>query len=213
MKTKIFIVDDHRMMIDGIVSLLQGEKNIEITGTALNGQEALVAIRNKKADILLTDISMPGMSGMDLCREMKQKFPEIKVLVLTMYNDREIVNEIINAGANGYILKNTGKQELLDAIETVSKNGNYYSSEVVNTLIENLKNPLKQKSIDSSDLTGREIEIVRLIVEEFSSVEIAEKLFISQRTVETHRKNILRKTGVKNIVGLIKYAYEKNLVS
>lgn len=199
------------MMIDGIVSLLQGEKKFEIIGTALDGNDALKKIETSVPDILLTDVSMPGMGGIELCREVRQKFPKIKVLVLTMYNDREIVNEILLAGANGYILKNTGKQELLEALEALNLNNAYYSSEVVNTLIENIKNPVKEKQIISSDLTGREIEIVRLIVREFSSAEIAEKLFISQRTVETHRKNILRKTGVKNIVGLIKYAYDNNL--
>lgn len=199
------------MMIDGIISLLHSEKRFEIIGTALDGNDALKKIESSPPDILLTDVSMPGMGGIELCREIKQKFPEIKVLVLTMYNDREIINEILQAGANGYILKNTGKQELLEALEALNRNDTYYSSEVVNTLIENMKNPFKEKQIISSDLTEREIEIVRLIVREFSSAEIAEKLFISQRTVETHRKNILRKTGVKNIVGLIKYAYDNKM--
>lgn len=199
------------MMIDGIVSLLKGEKKFAIIGTALNGEEALHKIAKSLPDILLTDVSMPGMGGIELTKEIKQNFPQIKILVLTMYNDREIVNEILQAGANGYILKNTGKQELLEALESLNLNNAYYSSEVVNTLIENMKNPVKEKQINSSDLTEREIEIVRLIVKEFSSAEIAEKLFISQRTVETHRKNILRKTGVKNIVGLIKYAYDNKL--
>lgn len=211
-KIKLFIVDDHQMMIDGIVSLLKDEKKFEITGTALNGLEALKKIEKNFPDILLTDVSMPEMGGIELCKEIKQKFPTIKVLVLTMYNDREIVNEILQAGANGYILKNTGKQELLEALESLNRNDAYYSSEVVNALIENMKNPIREKQIYSSDLTEREIEIVRLIVKEFSSAEIAEKLFISPRTVETHRKNILRKTGVKNIVGLIKYAYDNKLV-
>lgn len=210
-KIKLFIVDDHQMMIDGIVSLLKGEKKFAIIGTALNGEEALHKIAKSLPDILLTDVSMPGMGGIELTKEIKQNFPQIKILVLTMYNDREIVNEILQAGANGYILKNTGKQELLEALESLNLNNAYYSSEVVNTLIENMKNPVKEKQINSSDLTEREIEIVRLIVKEFSSAEIAEKLFISQRTVETHRKNILRKTGVKNIVGLIKYAYDNKL--
>ena len=200
------------MMIDGIVSLLKGEKKIEIIGTALNGVETLKKIEKNFPDILLTDISMPEMGGIELCRELKQKFPTLKVLILTMYNDREIINEILLAGANGYILKNTGKHELLEAIETLNQNNEYYSSEVVNALIENVKSPIKEKQINSSDLTEREIEIVRLIVKELSSAEIAEKLFISLRTVETHRKNILRKTGVKNIVGLIKYAYDKKFV-
>jgi len=211
-KIRLFIVDDHQMMIDGIVSLLKGEKKIEIIGTALNGVETLKKIEKNFPDILLTDISMPEMGGIELCRELKQKFPTLKVLILTMYNDREIINEILLAGANGYILKNTGKHELLEAIETLNQNNEYYSSEVVNALIENVKSPIKEKQINSSDLTEREIEIVRLIVKELSSAEIAEKLFISLRTVETHRKNILRKTGVKNIVGLIKYAYDKKFV-
>ena len=211
-KIKLFIVDDHQMMIDGIVSLLKGEKNLDIIGTALNGIEALNKIREEMPDILMTDISMPEMGGIELCKEAKQKFPNLKVLVLTMYNDKGIVNEILASGANGYILKNTGKKELIEALETLNLGKEYYSTEVVNTIIESMRNPVKDKPVDSSELTKREIEIVQLIVKEFTSAEIAEKLFISQRTVETHRKNILRKTGVKNIVGLIKYAYEKKIV-
>lgn len=210
-KIRLFIVDDHQMMIDGIVSLLKGEKNLEIIGTALNGIEALQKISGQIPDVLMTDISMPEMGGIELCKEAKQKYPRLKVLVLTMYNDKGIVNEILASGANGYILKNTGKKELMEALETLNDGKDYYSTQVVNTMIECMKNPVKNEPVDSTELTQREIEIVQLIVKELTSAEIADKLFISQRTVETHRKNILRKTGVKNIVGLIKYAYEKKI--
>lgn len=210
-KIKLFIVDDHQMMIDGIGSLISGEQKFEIVGTALNGLEALLKIEKTLPDILITDVSMPGMGGIELCARTKQKFPHVKILVLTMYNDREIVNEIIASGAHGYILKNTGKHELQMALEALSQGETFYSEEVMNNLVENMKNPSGEKKVFSSDLTVREIEIVRLIVKELSTAEIADKLFISQRTVETHRKNILRKTAVKNIAGLINYAYQNKL--
>lgn len=160
--------------------------------------------------MLITDISMPGVSGIELTRWVKQNYPEIKVLVLTMYNDREIVNEILMSEAEGYILKNTGKQELINAINRINDNSTYYSTEVLNIMMTRLK---KQKSIEENIaiLTPREIEILRLIMEEFSSEEIADKLFISKHTVDTHRKNIIQKTNTRTIVGLLKFAIENNL--
>ena len=150
------------------------------------------------------------MSGVELTRWVKQNYPDIKVLVLTMYNDREIVNEILMSEAEGYILKNTGKQELISAISRINGNSTYYSAEVLNTMMTRLK---KQKAIERNTalLTPREIEILKLIMEELSSEEIADKLFISKRTVDTHRKNIIAKTNTRTIVGLLKFAIENNL--
>lgn len=207
----ILIADDHQMFIDGLKALLRREKNIVIAGEVSNGLDALEFIKKQQPDLLITDISMPGMSGVELTRQVKLHYPEIKVLVLSMYNDREIVSEILMSEAEGYILKNTGRQELMNAIHRIADNSTYYSNEVLNIMMTRLK---KQKIIEknTAQLTAREIEIVKLIMEEFSSEEIADKLFISKRTVDTHRKNIIQKTNARTLVGLIKFAIENNLV-
>lgn len=207
----ILIADDHQMFIDGLKALLRREKNIHIAGEVSNGLDALAFIKKQQPDLLITDISMPGMSGVELTRQVKQLYPEVKVLVLSMYNDREIVGEILMSEAEGYILKNTGRQELINAIQRIADNSTYYSNEVLNIMMTRLK---RQKAIEknTAQLTTREIEIVKLIMEEYSSEEIAGKLFISKRTVDTHRKNIIQKTSTRTLVGLIKFAIENNLV-
>ncbi|NTW23450.1 MAG: response regulator transcription factor [Lentimicrobium sp.] len=207
----ILIADDHQMFIDGLKALLRREKNIHIAGEVSNGLDALEFIKKQQPDLLITDISMPGMSGVELTRQVKLNYPEVKVLVLSMYNDREIVGEILMSEAEGYILKNTGRQELINAIQRIADNSTYYSNEVLNIMMSRLK---RQKAIEknTAQLTPREIEIVKLIMEEYSSEEIADKLFISKRTVDTHRKNIIQKTSTRTLVGLIKFAIENNLV-
>jgi DNA-binding NarL/FixJ family response regulator len=209
---RILIADDHQMFIDGLKALLKREKNFQIIGEVSSGGQAIEFIGKTQPDLLITDISMPGMSGVELTRWVKQNYPDIKVLVLTMYNDREIVNEILMSEAEGYILKNTGKQELISAINRINDNSTYYSTEVLNIMMTRLK---KQKTIEKNTalLTPREIEIVKLIMEELSSEEIADKLFISKRTVDTHRKNIIAKTNTRTIVGLLKFAIENNLTA
>lgn len=207
----LLIVDDHQMFVDGIKSLLRKEKNVNIVAEASNGLEALDFLKTQNVDIAIIDISMPQMSGTELIKIIKKDFPNVKTLVLTMYNDRSIINEILNVEAEGYILKNTGKQELLDAIYRIADNGTYYSSEVVSILMKKIKREETQAKESAQSLTEREQEIVSLIAKEYSSAQIAEKLFISQFTVDTHRKNILKKTNTKTLVGLIKYAIENNL--
>jgi DNA-binding NarL/FixJ family response regulator len=208
---KIVIAGDHQMFIDGVKLLLKKEKSFEIIGEALNGNVALEMVGQKKPDLLITDINMPGMSGTELTKMVKEKFPETKVLVLTMYNDREIVSEILHTEAEGYILKNTGKQELIDALTRIADSGTYYSNEVMNIMMMQVR---KKKKIEeqTQHLTPREIEIIRLITKEYSSAQIAETLFISPHTVDTHRKNILAKTKVKTLVGLIRFAYDNELL-
>lgn len=208
----MLLVDDHQMLIDGIKLLLQNETDIHIVGEAHNGLEALEILNSKKIDFVITDISMPQMSGIELARKIKELYPEIKILVLTMFNDREIINEIIEAEADGYILKNTGKQELLNAIRKIADNGTYFSKEIMPFILEKTYKTKEKKSSDFiHDLTNREIEILKLICEEYSSAEIANKLCISQHTVETHRKHIIQKSKTKTIVGLIRFALEHNL--
>ncbi len=208
---KIVIADDHQMFIDGIKSLLKKEKKLNFVFEANNAEDALSYIRKNPVDLLITDISMPGMSGTELTKKIKQEFPNIKVLVVTMFNDPAIINDILQAEAEGYILKNTGKQELLTAITRIMDDGTFYSNEVMTLMLQHNKkkiNPVTTKE----ELTSRELEILKLVCEEFTTVGIAEKLFISPRTVDTHRKNILEKTQSKTIVGLIKYAFENNIL-
>lgn len=214
MATKIFIADDHQMMLDGITSLLRGNDEFVVVGTAMTGKDALNALHESQPDILLTDIQMPEMTGIELLQEVRKHWPEQKVMVLSMFNDPGIVETIMQHGANGYILKNTGREELLEALSAVRDGNSFFSTAVVDTMKENLRNPPSEKKgyLNSADLTEREQEIVRLIAQEHSSEDIANMLFISRRTVETHRKNILRKTGVSNVVGLVRYAYENGLI-
>jgi len=207
---KIIIVDDHQMFIDGIKTLLRADKKIKLIGEALNGEQALKLIEENPIDIVITDIEMPGMSGIELTKEIKKNHPHIKVMVLTMYSDREIVNEILMTEAEGYVLKNTGKQELISAVNRIYDGGTFYSHEVVELLMGNYASNKKTDNI-INELTPREKEIIALICDELTNTEIADKLFISPLTVETHRKNIFKKTQAKTIVGLIKFAINNKL--
>ena len=208
---KIVIADDHKMFIDGIRSLLKKEAQLNFVHEALNGEDALSYIRYNAIDLLITDISMPGMSGTELTKIIKTEFPNIKVLVLTMFNDPAIINDILQSEAEGYILKNTGKQELLSAINKIMDDGTFYSNEVMSLMLSHNKKRSSPQT-EKEQLTVRELEILKLVCEEYTTAAIAEKLFISPRTVETHRKNILEKTRSKTIVGLIKYAFENNII-
>lgn len=208
----IVLVDDHQMFLDGIKTMLSKEKNIVVVAEANNGRQALEKLIELTVDLVITDINMPEMSGTELTKKIKELYPQIKVLVLTMYNDREIIHEIVMTEAEGYILKNSDKRELINAINRIADNGTYYSNEVIAIMTENYV--AKEKVRDRThELSSREKEIIALICQELTSAEIAERLFLSPLTVETHRKNILRKTNSKTLVGLIKYAIDNKLTS
>lgn len=207
---KILIVDDHQMFIDGIKALLRNEKRFKIVSEALDGNSALEKLNGTAVDIMLTDISMPKMSGIELAWMVKNKHPHIKVLFLTMYNDHDIANDILMSEAEGVILKNTGKDELVAALTNLANNGTFFSHEVVTQLMLKVKKE-KQTKEETDCLSKREMEIIRLICEDLSSEQIAEKLFISKRTVDTHRQHIYEKTKCKTIISLIKFAVRNNL--
>lgn len=207
---QIMIVDDHQMFIDGIKLLLETEKHIEIVAEANDGQQALDFLAHTNPQLIITDVSMPVLSGIEFTRQAKVLYPHIKILVLTMFNDKGIINELIEAEADGYILKNTGKRELLNAIDRIISNGAYFCNEAIPLLSK--KSQHNSCVNESSKLTPREEEIIRLICREYSTPEIAEKLCISPYTVDTHRKNILKKTNTKTLVGLIKYAVTSHIV-
>jgi two-component system, NarL family, nitrate/nitrite response regulator NarL len=211
-KNTILLVDDHQMLIDGMKLLISKIKGFEVIGEALSGADALDKIKKLLPQIVISDISMPEMDGITLTKNIKKNHPEILVILLTMHHDKEFINKAVQAGANGYILKNTGQKELQVSLETLIETGSYFGEEIIHSMKEDLLNSSQNKQDDINELTDREEEIVRLIAKEFSTQEIADQLFISQRTVETHRKNIIKKTGVKNIVGIVKFAFEKGWV-
>lgn len=206
-KKTLYIVDDHQLVVDGLRSLLADQDQFEIVGYSHKPEQALTELDQLVVDILLTDISMPGMSGVELTRLVKKKFPKVNVLALSMFGERQVVKEMIDAGISGYLLKNTGKHELLEALQKIAEGGNYFGEDVTKELIKGFSN-----AEENTPLTNREIEIIRLIEREYSNKKIADLLFISERTVETHRKNIFRKTGTQSIVGLLKYAYDHRII-
>jgi DNA-binding NarL/FixJ family response regulator len=210
-KIRLILVDDHELVLKGLKSILEKEADIDVVAEARNGLEALALLDRVEADLIVTDLKMPEMSGIELTRHVKQQHPHLKVLVLTLFKDREYVNAIIEAEAEGYLLKNVEQQELLHAIRHIMNNGTYYSQEIVSILKSEITGR-QHKSDAAHDLSKRELEIIGLICQEYSSTEIAEKLFISKSTVDVHRKNILQKTEAKNLVGLIRFAIQNGIV-
>ena len=209
-KILLGIVDDHQIVIDGLKSLLQGHDQFNVVIECTQPIQMVELIKKKPINILLTDIMMPGMNGAELSKAVHKQFPEIKILALSMSGQGDLVNQMIDdSDICGYVLKNIGKQELVKALEKIAGGGIYFSDEV---LQEMTKASEKRKINEEVHLTAREIEIIRLIEKEFSNKQIAEHLFLSERTVETHRKNIFRKTNTASVIGLIKFAYEHKLV-
>jgi len=209
-KISLGLVDDHQIVIDGLLSLLKDEPQFEFVFATTSPGEVLGKLKATPVDILLTDVMMPKLPGNTLAKAVKKEFPKTKILALSMNGEGSLVNEMINdADICGYVLKNIGKQELITAIEKIAGGGIYFSEEVIEEL---KKLSEKKKENEEAHLTAREIEIIRLIEKEYSNKQIAEALFISERTVETHRKNIFRKTNTNSVIGLVKYAYEHRLI-
>jgi two-component system, NarL family, nitrate/nitrite response regulator NarL len=209
-KINLALVDDHQIVIDGLMSLLKGHDKFRLCFATTDPTEVLQKMELVPIDVLLTDVMMPGLPGNQLAKAVKQKFPDVKILALSMSGQGDLVNEMINdADISGYVLKNIGKQELLKAIEKIADGGIYFSEEVINELTRTSE---RKKQNEEAHLTDREIEIIRLIEKEYNNKQIAEALFISERTVETHRKNIFRKTNTNSVIGLVKYAYEHRLI-
>ena len=209
-KIILALVDDHQIVIDGLMSLLKGHEKFRFAFATTNPAEVMKKLEQHPVDILLTDIMMPQLSGNALAKKIKEKFPAIKILALSMSGSGDLVNEMIrDADISGYVLKNIGKQELIKALEKIADGGIYFSEEVVTELQQTNQ---RKKVNEEVHLTGREIEITRLIEKEYGNKQIAEALFISERTVETHRKNIFRKTNTNSVIGLIKYAYAHKLI-
>lgn len=209
-KIKVALVDDHQIVIDGLLSLLKGTDSVELVFSTTKPEEVIGLLQLHPVDILLTDIMMPVIPGNELAKKVRKEFPLLRILALSMSGQGELVNEMITeSDISGYVLKNIGKQELVTALEKIAAGGIYFSEEV----IRELKNTdRRKKQAEEAHLTEREIEIIRLIEKEYNNRQIADALFISERTVETHRKNIFRKTNTNSVIGLVKFAYEHRLV-
>lgn len=209
-KISLAIVDDHQIVIDGLKSLLQGYDQFKVVLECTEPLQMPNLLEQTKVDILLTDVMMPGMNGAELSKLVHKKFPAIKILALSMSGQGDLVNQMIeDADIAGYVLKNIGKKELITALEKISGGGIYFSDDVLQEMTR--ASELKKES-DDAHLTSREIEIIKLIEKELNNKQIAETLFLSERTVETHRKNIFRKTKTSGVIGLIKFAYEHKII-
>ena len=207
---RIMVVDDHQLLIDGIKTTLQGNELIEIVAEANNGQQALRRAMETEIDVVLMDINMPVMDGLDCTRALTSKYPGIKVIALSQYPEKRFVRNMLKRGASGYLLKDTSKEELVEAIRTVYEGGTYLNERLSATF-----NFTRDKSEGSKlfpKLTAREMEILRFISLEYSTQEIADRLFISIHTVETHRANMMVKAGARNTAGLIRWASENDLL-
>jgi len=215
---KLFVVDDHPIFIDGITGLLKDTPGFEIIGTANNGKELLEKVAVRQPDIVLMDINMPEMDGIEATKELKLNYPRIKVIMLTMFNDIRFIKELLEIGAKGYILKNISRDDLIKAINTVSEGKPFLDSAVQEKVISSMSaqddEEIDEKEADAmvQNITSRELEILQLIALGLTSQEISKRLFISKNTVETHRKNLLAKLNVKNTASLLKFAYKKGLV-
>jgi DNA-binding NarL/FixJ family response regulator len=211
---RLLLVDDHTIVLDGIKALLSNSEEINIIGDAPDGETLFSLLKNSVPDIIIMDISLPGKSGIDLCREVKQQYPEVMVLFLSMYTSEEFVVNALKAGASGYLPKNISRGELLKAIHTIYKGGDYFSHDISGTILRNFirKSEVKNEESDPRELLSRrETEILQLAAGGLSNSDIAERLFISIRTVESHKNHIMQKLNLRSPVDLIKFAIKHHI--
>lgn len=209
---KIIIADDHQMFLEGICSLLKNTPEVHVVDTALNGSEVIEKIKNADLDIVVTDINMPEIDGIALSKYIKKHHPGLKILILSTHNDSEMIGKCIQHEVDGYLLKNAEKEELLKALNAIASGEKYFGLEVKNEYMKNVFSASKEKEM-VSQLSRREKEILKYIAMEYTTQEIADTLFISQNTVNTHRKNMLSKINAKNTAGLVKYAMQNGLLN
>ncbi len=206
---KLLLADDHQIVLDGLKSLLKDVAHLKVVGESLNGVAALGQVPLVQPDVVLLDIGMPILDGIETAIRLKNQYPHIKILICTTYSDAHKVKKCLQAGVDGYLLKGSGRATLLDAIEQVMQGTTYYDEKIVKVVMESFNKKRKGQNVE---LTKREIEIVRLIAKGKSTKEIAEEFFLSPRTVETHRKNIFSKLGINKVAALIRYAIEQELL-
>lgn len=214
-KIRVLIADDHKIIRVGLRGLIELSKDIEVVAEAENGTEVKDLVENFKVDVVLMDIDMGHTSGIETTRQLKTDHPEVNVLGLTMHEEQDYIIEMLEAGASGYLLKSAGMDELLTAVRTAAVGDSYFSQQVSAILLQAVtrkRTAPSSKNNHGIPISDLEIEVLRLIAQEHSNIEIAEKLFISVRTVDTHRRNLLEKLQVKNTAGLVKFAIEKGLL-
>ncbi|NOT37384.1 MAG: response regulator transcription factor [Saprospiraceae bacterium] len=212
MNKKIILVDDHEVVVESLSLLINDMEGLEVISGVTDSREAEGFIEKLMPDLLITDYSMPYLNGIQLCLKLRSRWPDIKILMLTVSEDANQIKEAFRVGVSGYVMKKANKLELEKAIHTVLAGQRYYSDMVLDELMK-ASDVMQEEKLEQVSLTPREIEIIKLIAKEMSTSEIAKDLFISIGTVETHRHNILKKLGLKNSIGLIKYAIQNKLIS
>ncbi|MFN6944707.1 MAG: response regulator [Cytophagaceae bacterium] len=210
-KVKIALADDHKLVRDGIKSLLTKVPDFVITGEADNGEELMQLLKKAKPDVVLLDISMPKLNGLEAIPLIKSSYPNIRIILLTMHADPDYIIKAIQAGTHGYLLKNVEPEELELAVKTVSRGEKYFNATISNIMIDNISRLEENKN--DSVLSPRELEVLSLVANGLSTKMIADKLTISIRTVETHRLNIMKKLNVNNTAELVRKAIEKNMIA
>jgi DNA-binding NarL/FixJ family response regulator len=213
-KIRVLIADDHTIVRKGLCSLLVGENDIDVIGEARNGKEVIRSVGELSPDVIVMDIHMPLLNGIEATRNIKKKYPSVGIIILTMYSDEGYVHEALLAGASGFLIKNTIPQDLCSAIRAVSRGESFLSPSISKTVIETYTklNPAKKGNVQNKELTPREREVVQLIAEGHSNREIAELLFISSKTVEVHKQNIQKKLNFSGTALLTQYAIRKGLI-
>lgn len=206
---RLIIADDHPVIIDGVKTILEKEENINLIAVVNNGAELMDLLEQKEADVILMDINMPEVNGIEATRRIKEKYPQTKVLAFSQYDEKRFVKQLLKNGAAGYMLKNTSGIEIVSAIEMVHKGGMYLSPELPNVFGDK---PKRRSNYLFPEISNRERDVLKQICLEKNTQEIAEALFISPNTVETHRANLLLKVGVKNTAGLVKWAIENEMI-
>lgn len=215
-KIKLILVDDHLLVRTGIANILAGEASFEIIGEATEAKELFELLKNSHPDIAILDIALPGMSGIEITKKLHHDYPEIRILILSMHTSEEFIFNAINSGARGYLPKNTSRKELIEAIYAINRGEEYFAESISNVILKSYIKKAKTDSVDSESrenlLSKRELEVLKLFAEGMTNQEIADKLFISIRTVESHKNHIMARLELKTTVDLVKFAIRNNIV-
>lgn len=213
-KKTIALVDDHSLFRKGLLSLLNEDPNLNVIIEASNGKELLEALRQKQPDVVLLDLEMPVMDGAETAGLIRQKYPQIKIIILTMHNEEGLIINLLERGVNGFLPKDTDIEVVVDAVYSVIESGYFFNDRISRTLVKKLASAHKiSPFFKSSALTDREIEVIQYICKELTNKQIADKLCLSPRTIDTYREKILEKTGAKNTAGIVMYAFKHNLIN
>lgn len=215
---EVYVVDDHQIVIDGIKDMLSDHEEIEVVGQAHDGASFIKSLEEKQPDVVLLDLSMPGMDGMDVAKYVKKHYPQVAVLVISMHKSGTYAEELMKTGVEGYILKNTDKSSLVNTILKVADGSTVYDTELIAEIVANRRKDhfsdpeAKRKEIDDYGLSDREVQVIRLMCKDFSTSEMADELALSEHTIKTHRKNLLKKIGARSVAGAVRFAFEHGLV-